>query len=178
MGNPVGVHEAKPCSDINLAQSGLFAVKTKHIGDCLFCGHGEDIKRIWITRKTGRLAISGKCSGYVVRITYLFAGLSGLFLFRSQEPKTISARRSSVSRKASISSSERLSARSPSDFLNSSNGIMQRENLVYLPYPIIPLTNSCFEWMLDLVFYQKRQIVDDLQPLSYGIFDGVPTQTV
>lgn len=55
---------------------------------------------------------------------------------------------------------------------------MQRENLVYLPYPIIPLTNSCFEWMLDLVFYQKRQIVDDLQPLSYGIFDGVPTQTV
>jgi hypothetical protein len=87
--------------------------------------------------------------GYVVRIAYSFAGLSGLFLCRSHESNRISARRSSFSRKASISFSERVSARGPSDFLNSSNRIMQWEiwhisHIKSFHYPI-PLLNiwSC-----------------------------------
>ena len=44
MGHSVCVFKAKPGSDINLAQSGLFSIKAKHIGDLLFCSHGDDVK--------------------------------------------------------------------------------------------------------------------------------------
>lgn len=42
MGNPVSAGKAKSCGDVNLAQAGLFAVEAEHVGDRLFCGHGED----------------------------------------------------------------------------------------------------------------------------------------